>query len=870
MAIKRSLLFILAGVFLFGHFLYSDIGTPAGERFDFANYQKYFYGDYNLDVFLDSRTMKKEYLPDGTTSYYLDMNLIPGNTYYYWYKAEYSTGVVEQRTPPYHTICIISTSPAYVIFDGVAYTTSPLVQSVTTVWNNWGGEPLAPENLSGLAVPTDSPTVCNINLSWERPKFGSFDLLDYAGVEIYRSTENVTFSTNTWQFVFLSNMIETGFTDNGLPVGTTIYYAFRSYDSYLPPLYSSPKVISVDTSKVFQPVKIKFVLDMYGQDDVKNVYLAGDFTNPPWLPSLLPLEKTSPNRWEITVYDPTNNKLLVGRKINYRYLKNNDVWEEKIPPELGGPNRQLFLGSKEIVQNDVWSVPASTISVNLPEGIVSFSGFYRNSGVELFWKVDPTSLVNVVGFFLERSSFSAVDGFTGLSTMLAPDTFYYLDTTASGATFYYRLAEKLISGTTVYSDAILVSPNSWGSLPRYTLLPLNLSDFNYVPGPDTGQITVYFRVEAEEPVYEYILSYATYPVRTLADWYQTNCAGKFRAHLKGIEEYFTTVSVGDKCPGYYFNVSAKFSKGNFLGLSENILAVAPQKIDSRKLEVVQKGNISLGNHLDNYPLTVSIPAKTLPAQNYLVVIKNGRELLLDTSSYQKFLDAFGKNDRRIKYLTDIENSSIVPFYRIEIFGVDGKNYFADGRKLNRDLEISVPYGYLDKNSDGIIDSGNEDIPVEKLQIAVFNEVGNFWRLLKDVKLTVNRQTQRISFPINHLSIFGLFGPPEPAKDLSNVAIFPNPFKPTDGILENGEYNAGPDYEYIHLINLTATSEIYIYNIAGELVRHDLKIDMDGEARWDGKNDDGNYCASGLYVILIKDEKITSGKNKFLGKVAIIR
>jgi len=74
-----------------------------------------------------------------------------------------------------------------------------------------------------------------------------------------------------------------------------------------------------------------------------------------------------------------------------------------------------------------------------------------------------------------------------------------------------------------------------------------------------------------------------------------------------------------------------------------------------------------------------------------------------------------------------------------------------------------------------------------------------------------------------------------------------------------------------MINLTLNSEVYIYNIAGEIVRHNnLPVDLTGEVRWDGKNDDGNYCASGLYLVLIKDEKLTAGKNKFLGKVAIVR
>jgi hypothetical protein len=339
-------------------------------------------------------------------------------------------------------------------------------------------------------------------------------------------------------------------------------------------------------------------------------------------------------------------------------------------------------------------------------------------------------------------------------------------------------------------------------------------------------------------------------------------------------EYFTTISVGNNCPGYYFNVATILTRGNQLGLSQNLLAVAPEKIDARNNQTVRKGNISLGGGTDAFPLTVTLPARTFPGQDYLVVIKNGLELLSCATDYQKFLNAYQNPDRRIKYLSNIQNvSAAVPFYRIEVLDVDGRSYFSGERLLARNLSVSFPYGYLDANSDGIIDAtvGPDEVAADKLQVAVFNEAGNFWRLMTDNPLTIDRSNRTVNFDINHLSTFGLFGPPAPADDLSNVIIYPNPFKPTDGILENGEYGTGSDFGFIHLINLTADAQIYIYNIAGEIVRHNnLVVDRTGEVRWDGRNDDGRYCASGLYVVLIKDEKITSGKNKFLGKLAIVR
>jgi len=53
----------------------------------------------------------------------------------------------------------------------------------------------------------------------------------------------------------------------------------------------------------------------------------------------------------------------------------------------------------------------------------------------------------------------------------------------------------------------------------------------------------------------------------------------------------------------------------------------------------------------------------------------------------------------------------------------------------------------------------------------------------------------------------------------------------------------------------AEIEFYIYNVAGELVRKITDGPRDGGyiyfAEWDGKNDDGSDCASGVYLLIPK-------------------
>jgi len=102
----------------------------------------------------------------------------------------------------------------------------------------------------------------------------------------------------------------------------------------------------------------------------------------------------------------------------------------------------------------------------------------------------------------------------------------------------------------------------------------------------------------------------------------------------------------------------------------------------------------------------------------------------------------------------------------------------------------------------------------------------------------------------------------PANDLSNVKVYPNPFR-----------IKGPDAAVnseLKFINLTSTSQLRIYNLNAELVRdigpEQLKTLYGNEAYgvvWDGKNDRGDEVASGLYFYLITDDNGNKTKGKML-------
>ena len=88
--------------------------------------------------------------------------------------------------------------------------------------------------------------------------------------------------------------------------------------------------------------------------------------------------------------------------------------------------------------------------------------------------------------------------------------------------------------------------------------------------------------------------------------------------------------------------------------------------------------------------------------------------------------------------------------------------------------------------------------------------------------------------------------------LQDLKVYPNPFRPLDGhqgVMFNGLTDA----------------KIRIFTPVGELVREAQVIGVGGWL-WDGKNEEGEEVARGIYIYLITD----NAGNKKIGKIAVIR
>ena len=81
----------------------------------------------------------------------------------------------------------------------------------------------------------------------------------------------------------------------------------------------------------------------------------------------------------------------------------------------------------------------------------------------------------------------------------------------------------------------------------------------------------------------------------------------------------------------------------------------------------------------------------------------------------------------------------------------------------------------------------------------------------------------------------------PEQNLENLVVYPNPFIPNQ-------------HEQLTIENLSDQVSVYIYSSGGYLIRHYLQNDIWGKRiDWDGKNQNGESVASGIYFIIIQSD-----------------
>ncbi len=176
--------------------------------------------------------------------------------------------------------------------------------------------------------------------------------------------------------------------------------------------------------------------------------------------------------------------------------------------------------------------------------------------------------------------------------------------------------------------------------------------------------------------------------------------------------------------------------------------------------------------------------------------------------------------------------------------------------LNGKISITIPYSDIDQN--GIVDG--TDINENNLRIFYLDELINKWTLIKDIQLNLSKNA--VSCQVEQFSTYCIMGyTATDLDDLDKTFCYPNPCYPSQG-------------QIVKIVNLplNVNTTVYIYNIAGELIRilnetEEIEFGAVSEtAVWDCKNEQGENVASGIYLYIV----VTSQNKKVGKKIVIIK
>ena len=744
------------------------------------------------------------------------------------------------------------------------------------VYDNWGGgastdsrkgPPPPPVSLTGELVL--QPYGIEAIIQWTAPTWKGDDIKDLTlggGYELWRSS-----SMPIWELraTALGPAPPLTYTDMGLQQNTTYYYTLRSYDAYIPAdesSFSEPLALY----GVALPVDIVFNIDITGYT-AERVFVSGDFANDKIL-----MRDDKDGTYNVKVPNSAAPlKLLVGKTIKYRYVKDDD-WE---PIE-----RTVVLTSTDTRLNDYWGISTVTSTPkNLPNEIVTFRtepvGTYSTN---VLWETNPKELQNIAGYEIQYSTYADFSSYSTITILSVNTSYYFL----IDAVDYFKFAIIYKDGTkSQRSDAIRKGVEVPSFVECTDAAPID--NLTAKTGLNTGEIILIWKAppvsQSMGAANNYIIRKATYPMTSLSLFKKGIITGKEKAHYTGTGEMYVTVPLGENCPGYYFAVQSIYGNWFSATVSSNTVGVAGRMLITKKGGRAEKTVKYLGSDdtsgSEKYlsPPSIEMKRHSVDIANAVFVIKNSFEISFDTATYEKITAATSPqlpSQKRLKF--PVENSDMQnrnsTIFSFTALNPSGKEQFAAGQDVKLPFAISIPYDIVDKNNNGLVDStegSDGQINVNDLRVYYLNEKYNFWQRLKG-KNEVNTAKKIVTAETEHLSVFCLATPGGAATDLSNVVVFPNPFKPYDKKEETGSYETG-----IIFTNLTPTAEITIYTIAAEVVKeHKMEgfsdDEKEGKWKWDVRNDNGSRVASGVYVFLIKDENVQTGKNKFVGKLCIIR
>jgi hypothetical protein len=264
---------------------------------------------------------------------------------------------------------------------------------------------------------------------------------------------------------------------------------------------------------------------------------------------------------------------------------------------------------------------------------------------------------------------------------------------------------------------------------------------------------------------------------------------------------------------YYFDVTARNGEGILTSRTQAVPAAfttrGPSGAPSGSIGGVSSPSSQVtisGTLPNNRAVTLTVPARSFPAPTAIAI----------SSSVTNACGTYMVNSRTVEVAV----------------------YTQDNVQPEEPVTITISYdGFIVPSSD-----------IYSLVLARYNPVSGQCLPL-ETKIDTGLKT--ITATLNHFSVFQLMLRTA-ASNLSDVLVYPNPFKPNRG------------HGFVTIANLPASAKLRVYTLAGTKVWEGT-AGTTGIIIWRGVNDSGNQVASGVYLAVVD-----SSAGKKVLKLAIER
>lgn len=181
------------------------------------------------------------------------------------------------------------------------------------------------------------------------------------------------------------------------------------------------------------------------------------------------------------------------------------------------------------------------------------------------------------------------------------------------------------------------------------------------------------------------------------------------------------------------------------------------------------------------------------------------------------------------------------------------------------IDLSNGQTALNANADLTLTYPDSIVFPSLLQIYYLNEATGQWT--RDFTSTVDTTSRTVTGQTPHFSTFALMLGNALAGDLSDVRVYPVPYKPNGGNPDEGRPFSSTDQNSgIIFANLAPATTIKIFTMTGRQVSMIENVSVAGTIRWDAKNQDGREVVSGVYFAVIA----APGNKPVVRKMVIVR